>query len=171
LHVLYFHQYFNTPYTAGGTRSYEMARRLIDRNHKVTMVCLRSGKEKLELHGKPEDPIRKGSVDGIQVIQFNLEYSNYMSLPRRALVFFRYAMNSVWLALRMDYDLVFATSTPLTAGIPGIFGRFFRKKPFVFEVRDLWPELPRSMGVVKNPFVLAWMSFLEWMTYRAAYYS
>ncbi len=88
--------------------------------------------------------------------------------PQRALVFLQFALRSVWLALWLDYDLVFATSTPLTAGIPGIFARLLRGKPFIFEVRDLWPELPRAMGVVKNPLVLAGMSVLEWMSYRAS---
>lgn len=46
--------------------------------------------------------------------------------------------------------------------------KFFRKKAFIFEVRDLWPELPREMGVIKNPVVLAAMSFLEWLSYRKA---
>lgn len=168
MHVLYFHQYFTTPSTAGGTRSYEMARQLIARGHEVTMVCARHGKDRLDLPGNPEDPVSKGVIDDIKVIQFNLEYSNYMSLSQRALIFLRFALRSVSLAMRMDYDLVFATTTPLTAGIPGIFARCLRGKPFVFEVRDLWPELPRAMGVVTNPLVLAGMSALEWMSYRAA---
>jgi len=168
VHVLYFHQYFNTPNAAGSTRSYEMARQLIARGHTVTMVCAKQGKAGLDLPGNPEDTLRKVHIDGIRVIQFNLEYSNYMSLPQRAIIFLRFALRSVWLALRLDYDLVFATSTPLTAGIPGIFARLLRGKPFVFEVRDLWPELPKAMGVVKNPLVLAGMSALEWMSYRAS---
>ncbi len=166
--ILYFHQYFNTPRAAAGTRSYEMARQLISRGHQVTMICAKSGNSDLGLPGKPDDTVRKGIVDGIQVIQFNLEYSNYMSLPKRSWIFLRYAFNSVLLVMRMDYDLVFATTTPLTAGIPGIFARYLRNKSFVFEVRDLWPELPKAMGVVKNPLVLAGMSALEWLSYRAA---
>ena len=168
MHVLYFHQYFTTPSIAGGTRSYEMARQLIACGHEVTMVCARHGKDALDLPGSYEDPVRKGEIDGIRVIQFNLEYSNYMSLPQRALIFLRFALRSLGLAMRMDFDLVFATTTPLTAGIPGIFARCLRGKPFVFEVRDLWPELPKAMGVVTNPLVLAGMSALEWMSYRAA---
>lgn len=132
------------------------------------MVCARQGKDGLNLPGKPDAPVREGVIDGIRVIQFNLEYSNYMSLPRRTWMFLRYAFRSVGLALKMDYDLLFATSTPLTAGIPGIFTRPIRKKPFVFEVRDLWPELPEAMGVVKNPLILAGMSVLEWMSYRTS---
>jgi len=43
-----------------------------------------------------------------------------------------------------------------------------RGTPFVFEVRDLWPELPRAMGVVRNPLLLAALSALEWLSYHAA---
>ncbi|MFW5731414.1 MAG: glycosyltransferase family 4 protein [Desulfonatronovibrionaceae bacterium] len=168
MHILYFHQYFNTLDAAGGTRSYEMARKLVSRGHKVTMVCSIHGKGDIGLPGKPDDPVRKGNIDGIDVIQFNLKYSNYMSLPRRAWIFMRFALKSIGLAMHMKYNLVFATTTPLTTGIPGIFASYLRRKPFVFEVRDLWPELPKAMGVVKNPLVLAGMSFLEWMSYRAA---
>jgi len=168
MHVLYFHQYFSTPLAAGGTRSYEMARQLVERGHKVTMVCAHSGKGEIGLPGSPDDPVRQGVIEGIQVIQFNLAYSNYLNLLQRARVFLCYAWASAGVALRVDYDLVFATSTPLTAGIPGILARFLRKKPFVFEVRDLWPELPRAMGVVKSPIVLAIMSMLEWLSYWAA---
>lgn len=67
-----------------------------------------------------------------------------------------------------NYDLLFATSTPLTVGLPGIAASILRRKPFVFEVRDLWPELPREMGVVTNPVVLKAMDVLEWSSYHAA---
>jgi glycosyltransferase involved in cell wall biosynthesis len=77
-------------------------------------------------------------------------------------------MRSIVLALTLPYDLVFATSTPLTAGIPGIFARWLRRKPFVFEVRDLWPELPREMKAITNPVLLRLMDWLEWVSYRSA---
>ena len=83
-------------------------------------------------------------------------------------VFFRFAVQSSILALTYNYDLLFATSTPLTAGIPGIVGRLLRRKPFVFEVRDLWPELPREMGVITNPVILKAMDLLEWLSYHCA---
>ena len=103
-------------------------------------------------------------MDGIEVIEFDLPYSNHAGLLERALVFLRYSWQSLQLALRSDADLVFATTTPLTAGIPGIVARWLRGTPFVFEVRDLWPELPRAMGVVRNPLVLAALSALEWLS-------
>jgi glycosyltransferase involved in cell wall biosynthesis len=107
-------------------------------------------------------------VDGIDVVEFDLSYSNYDSLLKRSGIFFKFAFNSIRLALAEPYDVLFATTTPLTAGIPGIFARWLRHKPFVFEVRDLWPELPREMGVIKNPLILWAMSALEWLSYRSA---
>lgn len=167
--VLYFHQYFSTPRGAAGTRSYEMARRLVARGHRVLMVCGSAARGQTGLDGPFEHGRRRGVVDGIEVLEFDLAYSNSQGFVQRALVFLRFALQSVAVALREPYDLVFATTTPLTAGIPGILARWLRGKPFVFEVRDLWPELPKAMGVITNPVVLGLMSALEWASYRSAH--
>ncbi len=163
--ILYFHQHFSTPKGATGTRSYEFAQALIKRGHQVTMVC---GSYTLgNTEGTATANGRK-LVDGIEVIEIPLAYSNYNSLVSRSLLFLRFALRSVGIALTEKYDLLFATTTPLTAGLPGIVMKCFRRKPFVFEVRDLWPELPKAMGVVTNPVVLGGLSLLEWLSYRAA---
>jgi len=167
--VLYFHQHFSTPKGAVGTRSYEMARRLIARGHQVTMVCGSYSGGQTGLHTDFVSGRRTGIVDGINVIELDLAYSNSQGFFKRVVSFFKFAIRSVGIALTEKYDLVFATTTPLTAGIPGIFARWFRNKPFVFEVRDLWPELPKAMGVIRNPIILYGMSALEWMSYRSAH--
>lgn len=168
MHVLYFHQYFTTPKDAGGTRSYEMAKKLISRGHSVTMVCARSGEEWLNLPGNRHDPVREGTIDGIKIIQFNMRYSNYLNAFQRVRIFLRFAFRSVVIAMKYDYDLLFATSTPLSIAIPGIMAHLFRRKPFIFEVRDLWPELLWAIGAVKNIFLYMLLSFLEWMSYHSA---
>jgi glycosyltransferase involved in cell wall biosynthesis len=165
--LLYFHQHFATPRGATGTRSYEFARALIARGHQVTVICGAHGLSGLDL---PYDAARgwhRGQVDGIDVISLPLAYSNRDSLFRRGLAYVRFALRSVRLALELPCDLVFATSTPITAVIPGLAAKWLRGKPFVFEVRDLWPELPRALGL-RNPFVLGGMSLLEFLGYRSA---
>ena len=167
MRLLYFHQHFATPQGSGGTRSYEFARALIARGHQVTLICGAHKQSGLQL---PYDAARgwhRGQVDGIDVISLPLAYSNKDSLFRRGWVFLRFALRSVRLALELDCDLVFATSTPITAVIPGLAAKWFRGKPFVFEVRDLWPELPRALGL-RNPFILGGMSLLEFLGYRSA---
>jgi lipopolysaccharide/colanic/teichoic acid biosynthesis glycosyltransferase len=164
MRVLYVHQYFATPEGNCGTRSYEMARALISAGHDVTMVCASSDRSATGLTTPFVRGRREGLVDGIRVVEFALGYSNNDPLVTRAWRFSIFAKRAIGTALVESYDLLFATSTPLTAAVPGIAAKLFRRKPFVFEVRDLWPELPRAMGMT-NPVLLGAMALLE----RAAY--
>jgi len=132
------------------------------------MVCGSYAQGKTGLSTPFEKGRRRGVIDGIDVIEFDLDYGNHMGFVQRLGVFLKFAFGSVGVALREPADVVFATTTPLTAGIPGIFARWLTRKPFVFEVRDLWPELPKAMGVITNPVVLWLMSVLEWASYRSA---
>lgn len=168
MRVLYFHQHFSTPKGSTGIRSYQMAKKLVETGHQVTMVCGSYGGGNTGLSSAFKNGKRVGTMDGIDIIEFDLAYSNSDGFIKRTFIFLKFALKSIGIALRHDYDVVFATTTPLTAGIPGIFARWLRRKPFVFEVRDLWPELPKAMGVITNPLVLWGMSVLEWLSYRSA---
>jgi glycosyltransferase involved in cell wall biosynthesis len=169
MRVLYFHQHFSTPKGSAGIRSYEMARRLVSRGHQVIMVCGSYGGGETGLSKPFAQGRRRGLVDGIEIIEFDLAYSNNDGLAKRTLTFLKFALHSIGLVFTESYDVLFATTTPLTAGIPGIFARWLCGKPFVFEVRDLWPELPRAMGVISNPWMLSAMSLLEWASYHSAH--
>ncbi len=169
MRVLYFHQHFSTPKGSSGIRSYQMAKNLVRQGHQVTMVCGSYGGGNTGLETPFIKGKRTGQVEGIDIIEFDLAYSNADGFVKRSLTFVKFAVKSIGIALRHNYDVVFATTTPLTAGIPGIFARWLRRKPFVFEVRDLWPELPKAMGVINNPVVLGAMSLLEWLSYRSAH--
>jgi len=164
MHVLYLHQYFTTPRKGGGTRSYEFARRLVARGHRVTMI---TGNNRLQ-EPFPRGKIKKEiNIEGIRVIVLPVDYSNYMSAKERIKSFLRYA----WLALRAGWgvespDLVFATSTPLTVGIPGLLLKLRHRVPLIFEVRDLWPEAPVQMGVFRSRFLVFGLRLLEWAIYR-----
>ena len=167
MRVLYFHQYFSTRSGAAGTRSYEFARRLVERGHDVLMVCGGAERSDTGVSSPFSRGKRRGRVDGIDVLEFDLGYSNRQRLAGRSLAFLRFALGGIGVALTEECDVIFASTTPLTAGIPGIAGRWARRKRFVFEVRDLWPELPRAMGL-RNPWILGAMSALEWSSYRSA---
>lgn len=166
--ILYYHQFFAVPKGGGGTRSYEFAKRLAKSGHDVTVICGSIKTSTTGLSGPFVKGRRTGVVDGINVIELDIPVANRTAFLPRAMTYLKFGFGSIGIALTTKYDVLFATTTPLTAGIPGICAKILRRKPFVFEVRDLWPELPKALGVVKNPILLQAMSFLEWASYKCA---
>jgi len=157
--VVYLHQYFNTPSMPGGTRSYEMARRLVAMGHEVNIVT-----------SWREQDGRKGWFQteeaGIRVHWLPAPYSNYMSYRQRIQAFFDFAWHSARKAAALEVDVVFATSTPLTISLPAVYAAKKQKVPMVFEVRDLWPEMPIAMGALKNKSMRYAARELEKWAYR-----
>ena len=87
-------------------------------------------------------------------------YGNELGFLSRVSNFIAYAWRSCWKGMTIGhFDVIYATSTPLTVGIPAIFLSMIRGRPFYFEVRDLWPELPIAVGALKNP-ILIWIARL-----------
>lgn len=166
MRIFYFAEHFSTPKSGGALRVYQMSKRLMANGHQVTVVC-GGNREKLGLPATNKKNVYRGEIDGIDVMQIAMPYSNNYSIAKRAITFLKFALKAMNVALKEEYDLIFTTSTPLTDGIPGIVAKWFRRKKFVFEVRDLWPELPKALGM-KNPFLLWGMSVLEKRSYHAA---
>lgn len=166
MHILYLHQYFVPPDGAGGTRSYEMARRLVKAGHRVTMVT--SGNGFPPSYGDMSED-RRFVLEGVEMRVLNVPYSNRFSYARRMLAFFKFSLKTTFRVLgEKNVDLVFATSTPLTIAIPGIIGKLRHRCPMVFEVRDLWPELPIAVGALRNPLLIWLARMLEKLAYRCS---
>ncbi len=164
MHVAYIHQHFSTRKGATGTRSYEMSRRLIESGHRVTMICGVNPATAGVLN--VTERVSELDIDGIRVVCIAQKYANEMGFVQRGLAF-RNFMNAAGRVVgRLDADLVFATSTPLTVGIPGMRGAKRLGVPLVFEVRDLWPEVPIAIGVVRHPLLKWYLKRLE----RKIYY-
>ncbi|WP_412499845.1 glycosyltransferase family 4 protein [Shewanella chilikensis] len=161
--VLYLHQYFSTPESNAGTRSYEMAKRLIAQGHEVTFI---TSSAYLSSNYQLNQGWTEISVDGIKLHVLNLPYSNKDRFIKRIFKFLRFSIFSTFKSLTINSDVVFATSTPLTIAIPSLIYSKIKKKPLVFEVRDLWPELPIATGVIKNKFVISLAKWLEVYTYK-----
>ncbi len=105
---------------------------------------------------------RKQVIDGINVIIVGTKYSNKQSFLRRIISFFSFCVFSIYTGLRVkDVDVIYATSTPLTVGIPAMILKWFKRIPFVFEVRDQWPEIPIELGVIKNRVLIRLLLWLE----------
>ena len=144
---------------SGGTRSFEFARRLAAAGHEVNVITADVDRTR-ERESGPEH------IDGIHVHWLPVAYSNQMSYLLRIVAFFKFAFLAAKQARRVGGDVVFATSTPLTIAIPGVIASRALKIPMVFEVRDLWPEMPIAIGALRNPVTKFMARTLERFAYR-----
>jgi len=138
MNIVYLHQYFKTD--SGGTRSYEFSKYLIDKGHSITMIT--------------GNDLQKKQIEGINIKSTRTSYSNNYSFTKRILSFIHFMIKSTIIGLReKQMDVIYATSTPLTIGVPAIIIAKLKRKPFIFEVRDVWPDIPIELGYIKNPIL------------------
>ena len=143
----------------GSSRSFGLAQRLVQKGHEVHLITSERG--------------NKGSAgswfqteeSGIHVHWFPVPYSNAMPYRNRLKAFSKFSYLAAKKATSMKSDIVFASSTPLTIALPAVYAAKRTKIPMVFEVRDLWPELPIAVGALKNPVAIKAAKFLELFAY------
>jgi len=172
MNIIYIHQYFHTPIVEGGTRSYEFSKHLIKKGHKVTMIT--SGLKNSQFPVADGQNITEYSYEGIKILALRSGYNDGgygTSLPgwKRMLAFIRFAKAAECAGKTLVRpDVIFSTHTPLTVGFTGINLRKHFDVPFVFEVRDLWPEAMVNIGAIKNPLVIALLRRWSHKIYLAA---
>lgn len=160
--ITYIHQYFHTPAGPGSIRSYEMARRFVAWGHEVDLITSDRNPQPGQTGWRTTDEA------GIRVHWLPVPYSNSLSAPERIRAFFKFAIGAARKAAELDADLVFATSTPLTIALPAVYAARRKGVPMVFEVRDLWPELPIAIGALRGGLSIASAQWLERFAYRNA---
>jgi len=164
MHILYIHQHFATPAGSTGTRSYEFARRWVKAGHKVTLIAGHYDIGGLQVSGAL---YQKQNIEGINVVVVGTKYSNKQSYLRRITSFLSFCLLSIYAGLRTKgVDVIYASSTPLTVGIPAMVIKWAKHIPFVFEVRDQWPEIPIELGIITNRILIKILLWLEKTIYR-----
>ena len=87
---------------------------------------------------------------------------------RRVLDYVSYAVCAVLAALRMDFDVVIATSPQFFTAVAGRVIGGIKNRPWVFELRDLWPESIVATGSMRRSLVIEALERIELGLYRAA---
>lgn len=155
LRILYLHQHFSRPEGSTATRSFHAAAALAAAGHAVTLACGRYQGAVTGLDGPFRHGVRRGETAGFAIREYDIACGNAHGLAARSLAFLRFAARATRLALAEPWDLVIASSTPLTVAIPALAARRRRGVPFVLEIRDPWPEAPRALGGVPGPVLAA----------------
>jgi len=172
MRILLLHQYFLEQDDPGGSRFNEMTRVWVDEGHQVTVIAGMmhySGSEKRqEYKGKY---FVKKDQNGVIVIRCHVSEAYNKSFRGRLWGYFSFVFSGLWAGLfktEGKFDKILVTSPPLFIGITGYLLSRLKRIPFIFEIRDLWPESAIDTGVVTNKFVIKMAYAIEAFIYRKA---
>ncbi|MBI5842515.1 MAG: glycosyltransferase family 4 protein [Chloroflexi bacterium] len=172
MHILIIHQAFASLDEPGGTRHYEFARLIVSRGHEVTVIASPVS----YITGAPSQPppfsAKIGEVpkaEGVRVIRARVYEAHHKSFFHRVMAFFSFMFSSFFIGLKVKHvDLVWGTSPPIFQGVTAWALAKIKRVPFLFEVRDLWPQFAIAVGVLKNPLLIRASEWLERFLYRGA---
>ena len=162
--ILVVYQYFGTPSGSWSTRIYELTRRWVSENHDVTVITSPYDKSDIKADGF----VSRQEIDGIKLIVINSGDSNRFSKFKRVYRALKFSVLSSYFGLTEKADVIICSSGPITIAFPGIWRKIFRKTPFIFEVRDLWPMGGIVMGKIKNSLVQRILLWFERYIYGKA---
>ncbi|MBI9048096.1 MAG: glycosyltransferase family 4 protein [Anaerolineaceae bacterium] len=170
MHILIIHQAFATLTEGGGTRHYEFSRYLVQNGHNVTIITSPISyltgvstvhQKKFKIIEQPEP--------GMTIIKSYAYPALHKSFVHRVINFISFMLSSFLAGLSVkDVDLVWGTSPPIfQSGAAWLIAKF-KRIPFLFEVRDLWPAFAIEMGVLTNPLLIKPAQWFEKLMYRQA---
>ena len=167
--ILLINQAFVSPDEPGHTRHYELAQFLRQQGHELVIVGsdinYQTGERIVQHPGLAVEQ----DIDGVRVVRAYIYPAIHRSYFWRIISFISFMISSVIASLRVkDIDLVMGTTPPIFQAVSIWLISLLRKKPFLLEVRDLWPEFGVSMGVLKNPVIIQLARWLEKFLYNRA---
>ncbi len=173
LKILVVHQYYLMPGQFGGSRFNEMSRLWSERGHQVTVIAGTvdhgTGKKPERYQGRWVVTERDGPVT---VLRCYVPESYGKSYAGRMWAFFGFTLSASHAAFWAERpDVVIGTSPPLVAVIPAWIGARWRlrRAPWIFEMRDLWPESAVTTGVIgaNSPLTKILYALEKWGCRRA----
>jgi glycosyltransferase involved in cell wall biosynthesis len=167
--ILLINQVFVSPDEPGHTRHFEMAQYLQVRGHELVIVAsdlnYQTGQRTVARNGLFAEQL----INGVRVLRAYMYPALHRSYAWRVVSFLSFMFSSVSTALQVrEVDLVMGTTPPIFQAVSAWFVAWMRRKPFLLEVRDLWPEFGVSMGVLTNPVLIALGRWLEKFLYARA---
>jgi glycosyltransferase involved in cell wall biosynthesis len=169
MHTLLIHQAFVSPNEPGGTRHYELARHCVNQGQHFTIVASDHSYLTGQRTSLDNKLISEQNMDGVRVLRVYTYPSLHRSFVWRVISFLSFMITSVGAALRAGpVDLVVGTTPPIFQALSAWLVSALRRRPFLLEIRDLWPEFAIGLGVLKNPVLIFLSRRLEHFLYARA---
>lgn len=167
--VLLIHQAFATPQDPGGTRHYELMQHCQGRDLRFIAITSLNSYLDGKIRGQGGQWVRREQHQGINVQRTYAGPTLHKSYFWRVFAYISFMASSLLEGLKVGpVDLVWGTSPPLFQLVSAWLVAALRRRPFLLEVRDLWPEFAIDMGVLTNPTLIRIARWLEGFLYAKA---
>lgn len=170
MHILFLTDNFPPEVNAPASRTFEHCQEWIGLGHRVTVItCVPNFPTGMVFDGYRNLPWQTEWVDGIRVIRVWTFIAANAGFWRRSLDYVSYAFTATIASLFVSKpQLVVGTSPQFFTACAAYLVGLMKRIPFVFEVRDLWPESIKAVGALNHSGVLAVLEKMELWLYRRA---
>ena len=172
MRILLVHQYFLEKNEGGGSRFNEITKMWSDQGHEITvlagMVHYNTGKKPKKYRGKFifHD---KEFYNNVDIIRCYVSEKYNVNFVGRLWAYFSFVFSSICAGIfksKGKYDFILVSSPPLFVGVTAYFISVIKRIPFIFEIRDLWPETAIDTGVLKNRLAIKFSFLFEKFIYK-----
>jgi glycosyltransferase involved in cell wall biosynthesis len=170
MHILFLSDNFPPESNAPANRTYEHAREWVQAGHRVTVItCAPNFPMGKVFKGYRNRLWQSEEMAGIRVIRVWSYIARNEGFARRILDYLSYMVTAFLAALPVrGVDVVVGTSPQFFTVCAAWAAAGLKRKPFVFELRDIWPESIRAVSAMQESRILDWLEKLELFLYRRA---
>ncbi|VAW83431.1 Glycosyl transferase, group 1 [hydrothermal vent metagenome] len=171
MHILFLTDNFPPEVNAPASRTFEHCREWVKAGHKVTVItCVPNFPQGKVYENYKNKLWQTETMAGIQVIRVWTYITANEGFVKRVLDYISYMMAAIFASPFVKKpDVVVATSPTLFAAMAGYMVGVLKRIPFVFELRDLWPESIKAVGALKeDSFIIRFLEVIEMFLYRKA---
>ncbi len=170
MRILFLTHYFHPEGNAPATRVSEMTRRWAAQGHDVTVITgVPNVPDGVVYAGYRNRWLQRELHGGVEVVRVWTYLAPNKGAARRIANYVSFMVTAALAGLRVRRpDIVIATSPQFFCGWAGAIVSALRRRPFVLEIRDLWPESIEAVGALRNRRLLRFLEWLERRLYAAA---
>lgn len=170
MHILFLSDNFPPEVNAPASRTYEHCRRWVAAGHQVTVVtCAPNFPTGRVFAGYSNRPWQQETMDGIRVIRVWTYIARNEGFWRRIADYLSFMVCGSMAAMFVRrVDVVVGTSPQFFTAVAAWLAAALKRRPFVFELRDLWPASIEAVGAMRRSALLYLLERLELFLYRRA---
>ena len=167
--LLFITDNFPPEVNAPASRTYEHCKEWVKLGMDVTIITCAPNFPQGKVYDVYRNKIvSKEIIEGIKVIRVWSYITSNEGFVKRTLDYLSFSITSFLMGLFVKTNLIVATSPQFFVALSGRWLSFFKRKPWVMEVRDLWPESIKTVGAMKDGLLLHFFEWLELRLYKSA---